>query len=96
MIHSKSLFAFKKIEAAHLNAKMRYEAALSELHAEAEALETLKNNSKEAAEHVQEKSAQVDSLRTTLAVEERKRELKLSDLKGSPANTKRSSSLWRR
>lgn len=78
--------AFKKIEAAYLTAKMRYETSLAELQAEADTLETLKNNSREAAEKVQDKSVQVDTLRTTLAVEERERELRLSDLKLSTVN----------
>lgn len=77
---------------------MNYETSLAELNAESGTLETLKTNSKEATEQVQEKTAQVESLRTTLAIEGRERELKLSDLKGStvnPATVKRSSSLWR-
>lgn len=77
---------------------MRYETAQAELNAEVEALDVLKNNSKEAAERVQEKSAEVDSIRATLAIDQRERKLKLSDLKGSTVNgagAKRSSSLWR-
>ncbi|KAF8802472.1 hypothetical protein BYT27DRAFT_6761869 [Phlegmacium glaucopus] len=96
--HSKSLFAFKKTEAAYLNAKMRHETAIAELSAEVDALETLKNNSKEAAEKVQEKATEVEGLRTSLAVDERERELRLSNLKGPTvhgAPTKRSGSLWR-
>jgi hypothetical protein len=73
--------AFKKIEATYLTAKMRYETSLAELQAEADTLETLKNNSREAAEKVQEKTVQVEALRKTLAVEERERELRLSGLK---------------
>ena len=93
--HSKSLFAFRKIEAAHLNAKLRYETALAELHAEDGALETLKNNTKAAGELVQNKSAEVDGLRTTLAVDEREREIRLSDLKGSTVNGGARSRGWR-
>jgi len=81
---------------------MRYETAQAELSAEADTLETLKHNSKEAAEKVQDKAAEVASLRATLAVDEREREIRLSDLKGQTVNgtgtgtgTKRSSSLWR-
>lgn len=81
--HTKSLFAFKKTEAAYLNAKLRHDTAMAELAAEDDAIAALKNNSKEATELVQEKSAEVDSLRTTLAVDERERELRLSNLKGS-------------
>ena len=65
---------------------MRHETALAELHAEDDALETLKSSTKAAAELVQNKTSEIDDLRTTLAVDEREREIRLSDLKGSTIN----------
>ena len=59
---------------------------MAELHAEDDALETLRNNTKAASELVQNKTAEIDGLRTTLAVDEREREIRLSDLKGSTVN----------
>lgn len=65
---------------------MRYDSALGELNAETQALETLNNKSRQAADKVQAKSTEVDSIRTTLAVDERERELRLSDLRASAVN----------
>ncbi|KAF8150685.1 hypothetical protein B0H34DRAFT_801621 [Crassisporium funariophilum] len=93
--HTKLLAAFKKHESAYLNAKMRYETAQAELNADADALETLRNSSREATERVQDKAAEVDSLRATLAVDEREREVKLGQLRGSISKKSNSGSLWR-
>ena len=68
---------------------------MAELHAEDDALETLRNNTKAAAELVQSKSAEIDDLRSTLAVDEREREIRLSDLKGSTVNGAGPKSLWK-
>jgi DNA repair ATPase RecN len=89
--YSKLNVAFKKTEAAFLDAKKKYETHQAELNAEAYTLETLKNNAREATERMQEKAAEVDALRQTLAVDEREREVRLTELKGS----KRSGFLWK-
>lgn len=87
--HGKLIHTFKKAEAAYLNAKMKYETAQAELNAEAETLDLLRANAREATQSVQDKSAEVDALRQTLALDEREREVKLSELKGS-----RRTSFW--
>ena len=68
---------------------------MAELHAEDDALETLRNNTKAAADLVQNRSAEIDSLRDALAVNEREREIRLSDLKGSTVDGAGSKFLWR-
>ena len=68
---------------------------MAELHAEDDALETLKNSTKAASELVQNKSAEIDGLRTTLAVDERERVIRLGDLKGSTINGGAGSRGWR-
>jgi hypothetical protein len=73
---------------------LRHDTALAELHAEDDALQTLKNSTKAAAELVQNKTVEIDDLRTTLAVDEREREIRLSDLKKSTINGGARSS-WR-
>jgi hypothetical protein len=74
---------------------LRHETALAELHAEDGTLEALRNNTKAASELVQNKSAEIDGLRTTLAVDEREREIRLSDLKGSTVDGGAGSRGWR-
>ena len=74
---------------------MRHETALAELHAEDDALQTLRNNTKAAAERVQNKTTEIEGLRNTLAVDEREREIRLSDLKGSTINSGAGSRGWR-
>lgn len=88
--HGKKIHAFKKAEAAYLNAKMKYETAQAELNSEAETLELLRTNAREATQSVQDKSAEVDALRQTLALDEREREVRLGELKGA-----RRGSLWK-
>lgn len=80
--HAKVLGNFKKREAAYLNAKRRYELALAELNSESETLDTLRASSREATERMQDKAAEVDILRKTLAVDSREREVKLAQLNG--------------
>ncbi|KDR78990.1 hypothetical protein GALMADRAFT_244707 [Galerina marginata CBS 339.88] len=87
--YSKIHIAFKKTETAFLEAKKKYETHQAELNAEAYALETLKNNAQEATERLQEKATEVDRLRNTLAVDDREREVRLTELKG-----RRSGFLW--
>ncbi|PPQ75253.1 hypothetical protein CVT24_007431 [Panaeolus cyanescens] len=93
-VHQQLLTKFKKQEAAYLNAKNAYDIALAQLQAEEQTLETLRQNSLEATERVQEKAAEVDRLRTTLAVDARERELKLGELKGKPPKGNRRSGFW--
>lgn len=64
--------------------------ALAELNAEAETLETLRGNSREATERMQDKATEVDTLRKTLAVDNREREVKLTQLKDGRPKSK----LW--
>ncbi|KAJ3493486.1 hypothetical protein NLJ89_g11008 [Agrocybe chaxingu] len=80
--HNKLLGQFKKTEAAYLSAKMKYDTDLAHLKSEEEILETLKNNSREATERMQDKAVEVNALRETLRVDEREREVKLTQLKG--------------
>ncbi|KAF9522066.1 hypothetical protein CPB83DRAFT_150876 [Crepidotus variabilis] len=87
--HSKLLTTFKKTESTFLSAKAAYETALAQLNAEAENLETLRLSAREATEKLQDKAAEIDSLRATLSVDEREREVKLGQLKG------RRTSLWK-
>jgi len=75
----------KKAESDFLNAKMRCDTAQATVNAAVEALEALKAGARQATEHVQQKSAEVSILRSTLAVDEREREVKLTQLKGGGA-----------
>ena len=88
--HADTLQMFKKKEAIYLNAKKKYDLALAELNAEDETLQTLRGNSREATERMQDKAAEVDTLRKTLAVDTREREVKLTQLKGGRPKSK----LW--
>ncbi|TFK40174.1 hypothetical protein BDQ12DRAFT_734188 [Crucibulum laeve] len=89
--HAKVLLSFKKTEAVYLAAKTQYEAALGKLNAEEEALATIRNNAREVTEKMQEKSQEIDGLRTMLNVDERESEVKLAQLKG----LRKSGSIWR-
>ena len=62
--------------------------ALAELNAETETLDTLRGNSREATERMQDKATEVDTLRKTLAVDNREREVKLAQLKGDRPKSK--------
>ncbi len=88
--HASTQQMFKKKEAMYLNAKKKYDLALAELNAEDETLQTLRGNSREATERMQDKAAEVDTLRKTLAVDTREREVKLTQLKGGRPKSK----LW--
>jgi hypothetical protein len=74
-----------------MEAKAKYEATLSRLSAESQALTRIRHNAREAAEQMQAKSQEVDSLRAMYSVDEREREVKLMQLTGS-----KSRSLFRR
>jgi chromosome segregation ATPase len=80
--HSRLIVALQKAEADYLNAKRRFDAAQSSVDLEVKTLETVRNSAREATERMQDKAAEVDSLRSTLAMDERERELKLTQLKG--------------
>ena len=82
----------KKAEADFLNAKNRCDTVQAAVNAEVETLETIRAGAREATEHLQQKSAEVSILRSTLAVDEREREVKLTQLKGAGA---KKSSFWR-
>ncbi|KJA26225.1 hypothetical protein HYPSUDRAFT_132900 [Hypholoma sublateritium FD-334 SS-4] len=86
--HASTLEAYKKKEAIYLNAKKKHEMALAELNAETETLDTLRGNSREATERMQDKATEVDTLRKTLAVDNREREVKLAQLKGDRPKSK--------
>ena len=81
----------KKAESDFLNAKMRCDTAQATVNTAVEVLETLRAGAREATEHVQRKSAEVSILRSTLAVDEREREVRLTQLKGMGA---RSPNFW--
>ncbi|KAF8623640.1 hypothetical protein AX17_007340 [Amanita inopinata Kibby_2008] len=89
-VHSKALANLRKQERAFFAAKTKYETALAQFNAESDTLESVRNNAREATEQMQEKSQEVDSLRTMYGIDERERELKLVQLGG-----KKSHSLWR-
>ncbi|KAK0204851.1 hypothetical protein DFS33DRAFT_701165 [Desarmillaria ectypa] len=88
--HARALAILQKNEASFLAARTKYEMAQAQLHAEAEILEISRNNAHEATEHMQEKSQEVDSLRTMFGVDEREREVKLVEL-----TQRRSKHAWR-
>jgi len=78
--HTKVLAEFQKLEAIFLAARTKYEAAQSRLRSAEETLEIVRNNTKDANDRLQEKSQQVDSLRTMYGVDERERAAKLSEI----------------
>ncbi|KAK0193844.1 hypothetical protein F5146DRAFT_405596 [Armillaria mellea] len=88
--HARALAAVQKTEAAFHAARTKYETAQAQLQAEMETLDSSRNNAREATEHVQEKSQEVDGLRTMFGVDEREREVKLVEL--SP---KKSTHAWK-
>ncbi|KAK0223287.1 hypothetical protein IW262DRAFT_1268641 [Armillaria fumosa] len=78
--HARALAAVQKTEAAFHAARTKYETAQAQLQAETETLDSSRNNAREATEHVQEKSQEVDCLRTMFGVDEREREVRLIEL----------------
>jgi hypothetical protein len=77
----------KKAESDFLNAKMRCDTVQATVNTAVEVLEALRAGAREATEHVQRKSAEVSILRSTLAVDEREREVRLTQLKGVGAKS---------
>ncbi|KAG6862540.1 hypothetical protein C0995_000088 [Termitomyces sp. Mi166 len=74
----------QKQESLFLAARARYEAAQARLHSEDETLEIVRNKARDATERLQEKSQEVDSLRTMFAVDERERAAKLAAINEKP------------
>ncbi|KAJ3894674.1 hypothetical protein GG344DRAFT_40433 [Lentinula edodes] len=92
--HTKALTAFHKAEEAYLAARTKYEIAQAAMQSEAENLEVARNNARQATENMQEKATEVDGLRKIFGVDEREREVMLTDLKGKPKEGK-GSGFWR-
>lgn len=88
----KSLTAFQKYEAAFLAARTKYETAQAQMQSDAETLDITRGNARQATESMQEKSQEIDGLRTMLGVDAREREVKLVELSGK-SNKKKSG--WR-
>ncbi|KAF9052484.1 hypothetical protein BDZ89DRAFT_1107695 [Hymenopellis radicata] len=87
-VHTKSFTSLQKYEAALLAARRKYETMQAQFNADAEALEVARNNAREVTESMQEKSQEVDGLRTMFSVDEREREVKLVELSGKNAKSK--------
>ncbi|KAJ7475978.1 hypothetical protein FB451DRAFT_1366601 [Mycena latifolia] len=87
--YTKTLTKFQKYEAAFLAARAKFEASQSTLTSHTEALEISRNNAKESTASMQEKSQEVDGLRTMFDVDEREREVKMVELTGKPTTSKR-------
>lgn len=85
--HTKILGNLRKSEAEYMEAKAKYEATLSRLSAESQALARIRQNAREATEQMQTKSQEVDSLRAMYSVDEREREVKLMQLTGSKSRS---------
>lgn len=85
--------ALKRAETEYLNAKRNLETAQAVVDAEVRKLEAVRHSARDETEHLQKKAAEVSALRSTLAVDEREREVKLTQLKG-PAGS--NSPFWRR
>ncbi|KAG6890112.1 hypothetical protein C0992_003065 [Termitomyces sp. T32_za158] len=75
---------YQKQESLFLAARARYEAAQARLHSEDEGLEIVRNKARDATEKLQEKSQEVDSLRTMFAVDERERAARLASINQKP------------
>ncbi|KAG6908676.1 hypothetical protein DXG01_003690 [Tephrocybe rancida] len=75
---------YQKQESLFLAARAKYEAAQARLNSEDEALEIVRNKARDATEKLQDKSQEVDSLRTMFAVDERERAAKLATINGKP------------
>ncbi|KIM40524.1 hypothetical protein M413DRAFT_72946 [Hebeloma cylindrosporum] len=75
----------KRAEADFLDAKTRCDMAQAAVNAELDNLEILRNEARRLTEELQRKTADIDTLRSTLAVDEREREVKLTQLRGTAA-----------
>ncbi|KAJ7364183.1 hypothetical protein DFH08DRAFT_268194 [Mycena albidolilacea] len=86
--YTKTLSTFQKHEAAFLAARSKYEASQALLTSNTEALEICRGNAKESTASMQEKSQEVDGLRTMFDVDEKEREVKLVELTGKPSTAR--------
>ncbi|KIK62930.1 hypothetical protein GYMLUDRAFT_471361 [Collybiopsis luxurians FD-317 M1] len=98
--HTKALTAFQKAEEVYLAARTKYEVAQAAMQAESEILEIARNNARSATENMQEKATEVDGLRKVFGVDEREREVMLTDLKGKSKDKeigkeRKGSGFWR-
>ncbi|KAG6829500.1 hypothetical protein H0H87_011259 [Tephrocybe sp. NHM501043] len=74
----------RKQEALYMAAQTKYETAKSRLKSEDDSMEIVRNKARDALEKLQEKSQEVDSLRTMFAVDERERAAKLAMINQKP------------
>ncbi|KAJ6531937.1 hypothetical protein B0H19DRAFT_966457 [Mycena capillaripes] len=86
--YTKTLSTFQKHEAAFLAARSKYEASQALLTSNTEALEISRSNAKEATASMQDKSQEVDALRTNFSVDEKEREVTLVELTGKPTTSR--------
>ncbi|KAJ7126855.1 hypothetical protein C8R44DRAFT_617404 [Mycena epipterygia] len=87
--YTKTLSSFQKYEAAFLAARAKYETTQAMLTSHTEALDISRSNAKEATASMQDKSQEVDGLRTMFSVDEKEREVKLVELTGKPSTSSR-------
>ncbi|KAJ7928901.1 hypothetical protein B0H13DRAFT_1476936, partial [Mycena leptocephala] len=80
--YTKTLSTFQKHEAAFLAARSKYESSQALLTSNTETLEISRNNAREATGSMQEKSQEVDGLRTMFDVDEKERVVKMVELTG--------------
>ncbi|TFK75177.1 hypothetical protein BDN72DRAFT_832528 [Pluteus cervinus] len=80
--YTKLRTAYQKLETSFIMARTRYDAAQAQLDAEANALETWRGTAREATDRMHEKSKEVENLRALCSVDEREREVRLSQLTG--------------
>jgi len=74
--------ALKKAETDYLDAMRKRETVQAAVNAQVTNLEIVRHTARNETEHLQKKSAEVSALRSTLAVDEREREVRLTQLKG--------------
>ncbi|TRM64430.1 hypothetical protein BD626DRAFT_491790 [Schizophyllum amplum] len=78
--HVKAVTAHQKAEEVYIAARVKYETSLAEMNAFQEALDISRENARKATEAMQEKSQEVDAIRTMYGVDEREREVKITSL----------------
>ncbi|KAG6851115.1 hypothetical protein H0H93_000995 [Arthromyces matolae] len=78
----------QKQETQFLEARAKFEAAQARVHSEEETLEMVREKARDATERLQEKSQEVDSLRTMFSVDERERAAKLAAINGKATRAK--------
>lgn len=85
----KTISAYQKCEEAFLAARAALETAQAQMNAASETLDVARNNALEATEAMQEKSQEIDALRTMNGVDAREREVKLVELSGKNNKSKK-------